>query len=66
MVLQIKTERNRAIMSDLQIIVAETIETICDKFCKFSGTGKDNECVYMATHDGKCPLDELVEKAGLK
>lgn len=52
-------------MSDLQITIEETMETICDKFCKFSGTGTNGECVYMQTHEGECPFDKLVEKAGL-
>ena len=43
-------------MSDLQITIEETMETICDKFCKFSGTGTN----------GECPFDKLVEEAGLK
>ena len=53
-------------ISDLQITIEETMETICDKFCKYSGTGTNGECVYMQTHEGECPFDKLVEEAGLK
>lgn len=53
-------------MSDLQITIEETMETICDKFCKYSGTGTNGECEYMQTHKGECPFDKLVEEAGLK
>lgn len=53
-------------MKDLQITIAETMENICDKFCKYSGTGTNGECCYCATHEGECPFDELAEKAGLK
>ena len=52
-------------MSDIQLLIAETAETICDHFCKYSGTGdNDNGCVYSQTHAGECPFDALLKEIG--
>lgn len=53
-------------MSDVQIVVEETVEEICDKFCKFSGTGTDGHCIWCQMHEDDCPLDELLKVVGLK
>lgn len=52
-------------MSDLQLLIAETIENVCDNFCKYSGTGDENGCVYSQTHCGECPFDDLMKGTGL-
>ena len=48
-------------MSDLAIIITETAEKICDKFCKFVGTGNENGCAWCQTHENECPLDDLMK-----
>lgn len=54
-------------MSDIQIVVEETVEQICDHFCKYSNTGKENKgCVWCLTHEDECPFDKLLEEVGLK
>ena len=59
-------EYAEAVMKELKLKEAEkitkTIETVCDKFCKYNGTGKDNQCVYSLTHAGKCPFDEIMKE----
>ena len=52
-------------MSDVQITIAETVELVCNKFCKYSGTGDEEGCVYTQTHSGECPFDELLKETGL-
>lgn len=40
-------------------IIEEVCNTICDKLCKYSGTGDDDcICDYIKEHD-ECPLDRL-------
>ena len=51
-------------MSDLSILIEETAETICDKFCKFSGTGDIEGCVWCQTHEDNCPFDDLLREVG--
>lgn len=46
-----KTEREKA---------TEIIENVCDKFCKFTGTGTNGECEYQKQHNGSCYLDDLM------
>lgn len=52
--------------SDIQIVIMETVEEFCDKFCKHSGSGDDNGCDYCQEHDGECPFDKLLDEVGLK
>ena len=52
-------------MSDLQLLIEETAENVCDNFCKYNNTGDDNGCVYMQTHAGACPFDALLKEIGL-
>lgn len=52
--------------SDVQIIVMETVEEFCNKFCKFSNTGSENQCAWCQMHDGECPFDKLLGEVGLK
>ena len=49
-------------MSDLQNLIVETVEDVCDHFCKYSGTGDKKRCVYVETHSGECPFDELLKE----
>ena len=51
-------------MSDLQNLIVETVENVCDHFCKYSGTGDENGCVYCQTHCGECPFDDLLKEIG--
>ena len=53
-------------MSDIAIQIIETTEEMCDKFCKFSGTGDENGCVWCQTHENECPLDKIYEALGVK
>ena len=46
--------------------VEKLAEDICDKFCKYSGTGEDGHCIWCQTHNDECPLDEIMEEVGLK
>lgn len=49
-------------MKELFITICETAEKICDDFCKFGGTGdNDNGCVWCQSHEGQCPFDDLME-----
>lgn len=48
-------------IDDIKLKIEETCEIICDKFCKFNNTGRDNQCVWSLMHDGECPLDKLME-----
>lgn len=43
-----------------KIKVVETIESICDKWCKFSGTATLEGCEYVREHNGSCYLDDLM------
>lgn len=49
-------------MTDLERKMIETIEKVCDNFCKYSGTGDDNGCVYCQTHCGECPFEDVVKE----
>lgn len=63
--LSIKTEGNKTTMSDFQDLIIKTTETICDDFCKFSGSGdSESGCVWCQMHEGACPFDELLERIG--
>ena len=42
-------------------IIMDTCSEICNKFCKFAGTGNDKGCVWCQLHDNKCPLDNLLK-----
>jgi hypothetical protein len=53
-------------ISDIQLVAEQTAEEICDKFCKFSGTGKDGHCVWCQIHEDNCPLDKLLKVVELK
>lgn len=53
-------------MDDIQDTVERLAENICDNFCKFSNTGNDGHCIWCQMHNDECPLDEIMEKAGLK
>jgi len=53
-------------MSEEELTIIETIEEVCDKFCKYSGTGENGECCYCATHEGECPFDKVYKALGLK
>ena len=52
-------------MEEIRDIVDETTQEICNKFCKFAGTGDDGHCIWCQTHEDKCPLDDLMRKVGL-
>ena len=49
-------------MTDLERKMIETIEKVCDNFCKYGGTGDDNGCVYCQTHCGECPFDDVAKE----
>lgn len=51
-------------MSDLQLLIAETVDDVCNHFCKYSGTGDKNGCVYTQTHCGECPFTDLLKEIG--
>lgn len=51
-------------MSELENLIIQTSENVCDNFCKYSGTGNENGCVYCQTHCGECPLDDLLKEIG--
>lgn len=51
-------------MSDLQLLIAETVDDVCNHFCKYSGTGDKNGCVYTQTHCGECPFNDLLKEIG--
>ena len=51
-------------MSDLAVLIEETAEMICDKFCKFGGTGDENGCVWCQIHENQCPFDDLLKEIG--
>lgn len=53
-------------MDKIADLVEELAENICDKFCKYSGTGEDGKCLWCQTHNNECPLDEIMEEVGLK
>lgn len=53
-------------MDDIQKVVENLAEEICDKFCKFSNTGNDGHCIWCQAHNDECPLDEILVKVGLK
>lgn len=46
-------------MDELKEIVEKLTEDICDNFCKFSGTGKDGQCVWCKINNDNCPLDAI-------
>lgn len=52
-------------MSDLQIIIEELTEEICDQHCKYNDSIDEEGCSYCKEHDGMCYLDELRKAAGL-
>lgn len=47
-------------MDNIREIINQTVEDICDNFCKYRETCDDNaECEWIRNgHD--CPLDKLV------
>lgn len=51
-------------MSDLQLLIAETVDDVCNHFCKYSGTGDEKGCVYTQTHCGECPFTDLLKEIG--
>ena len=53
-------------MSDVQIMVAELVEEICDKHCKYNETITQEGCSYCKEHEGECYLDKLLSVMGLK
>ena len=53
-------------ITKIQNTVVELVETICDNFCKFSGSGSDGSCIWCKTHNNECPLDKIMEEVGLK
>lgn len=53
-------------MSDIQIIISEIVEEICDQHCKHNKDITEEGCQYCRTHDGACYLDKLLIAAGLK
>lgn len=53
-------------MSDVQIVVQETAEEICDHFCHYNQSVNEEGCWYCRTHEGRCPFDKLFELVGLK
>ena len=50
----------------IQAVVAKTSELVCDKFCKFSNTGKDGHCIWCQMNADKCPLDDLLSTVELR
>lgn len=52
-------------MDEIREIVDELTDEICNKFCKYSGTGKDGKCDYCTAHNNKCPLDKIMKEVGL-
>lgn len=53
-------------MEEIAELVDELSDEICNKFCKYSGTGKDGKCDYCIAHDNKCPLDKILREVGLR
>ncbi len=51
-------------MSDVQLLIIETVEDVCKHFCKYSGTGNEKGCVYQQTHLGECPFNDLLKEIG--
>ena len=51
-------------MSGLQLLIAETVDNVCKNFCKYSGTGNEEGCVYTQTHCGECPFTDLLKEVG--
>ena len=49
-------------MTDLERKMIDTIEKVCDGFCKYNGTGDENGCVYCQTHCGECPFDDVIKE----
>lgn len=60
------TEYAEAVMQELKLRqakkITDAVETICDKFCKYSGSGANNQCVWNLTHEGQCPFDEIMKE----
>ena len=51
-------------MSELQNLIIETVENVCNHFCKYSGTGNEKGCVYQQIHLGECPFNDLLKEIG--
>ena len=51
-------------MSDVQLLIIETVEDVCKHFCKYSGTGNEKGCVYQQIHLGECPFNDLLKEIG--
>ena len=51
-------------MSDVQLLIVETVEDVCKNFCKYGGTGNEKGCVYQQTHYGECPFNDLLKEIG--
>lgn len=52
-------------MSDLQIMIGELIEEICDEHCIHNKDVDEDGCTYCKEHDGECYLDRLIKAVGL-
>lgn len=51
-------------MSNIQEVVVEVVEEICDKYCKFNNTiHDDGSCAYMRANNRACYLDRLIKAA---
>ena len=56
-------------MSDLQLVITETVENVCKELCKYSddyliSSGGMNCKQYCLKHE--CPLDKLLKECDLK
>lgn len=49
-------------MSDVAVLIVETVEEVCKHFCKFGNSGENNVCVWQQSHEGQCPFDDLLKE----
>ena len=52
-------------MSDIQLMISELVEEICDKHCKHNENIDEDGCQYCKDHEGECYLDKLIKAVGL-
>lgn len=52
--------------NDHQIVVAETVDKVCQELCRFSYGEGEKKCLWRETHEGECPLEKMLKEFGLE
>ena len=55
-----QNNKSDTLQENVQMIIQEVVEDICDNYCKYRDTSDEN-CLCDVTRDGgACPLDRLM------